>query len=106
MKTEVNGNQRLIKVQSLIFIVALLVSNLIFTRSVAQQHTPWVTPKASLDVKNPIQVDNTVLAEGKQLYATNCAPCHGNKGKGDGPAASALTPKPADHTSAVVQNET
>lgn len=106
MKTKVYSNQCFLKVRGLIFIVALLVSNLIFTRSFAQQHTPWVTPKASLDVKNPIPVDNTALAEGKQLYATNCSPCHGAKGKGDGPAASALTPKPADHTSAVVQNET
>lgn len=106
MKTEVNGNQRLLKVQSLIFIVALLASNLIFTRSVAQQHTPWVTPKASLDLKNPVPVDNAALAEGKQLYTTNCSPCHGVKGKGDGPAASALNPKPADHTSATVQSQT
>ena len=35
---------------------------------------------------------------GKKKYALLCASCHGNAGKGDGPAAAALTPKPADHT--------
>lgn len=36
------------------------------------------------------------LAAGKQIFATNCATCHGPEGKGDGPAASALNPKPTD----------
>jgi len=31
--------------------------------------------------------------------------CHGAKGKGDGPAAVALNPKPADWTSPAVQAE-
>lgn len=27
-----------------------------------------------------------------------CAPCHGASGRGDGPAAAALNPKPRDYT--------
>ncbi|HMC86926.1 MAG TPA: cytochrome c [Chitinophagaceae bacterium] len=46
------------------------------------------------------------MAETKTLYITNCGPCHGDKGRGDGPAAPGLNPKPADHTSAAVQSET
>jgi mono/diheme cytochrome c family protein len=38
-------------------------------------------------------------AHGQQLYRQTCAPCHGAGGKGDGPAAATLNPKPADHTS-------
>jgi mono/diheme cytochrome c family protein len=34
---------------------------------------------------------------GKQVYGMYCATCHGQGGKGDGPAAPA-SPKPADHT--------
>jgi mono/diheme cytochrome c family protein len=34
------------------------------------------------------------LANGKALYELRCAPCHGNDGRGDGPAAQAITPKP------------
>jgi cytochrome c oxidase cbb3-type subunit 3 len=36
--------------------------------------------------------------EGKKLYGQFCASCHGQSGKGDGPAAAALNPKPRDHT--------
>lgn len=41
-------------------------------------------------------------AHGQQLYAQTCSPCHGPGGKGDGPAAATLNPKPADHTSKAV----
>jgi mono/diheme cytochrome c family protein len=34
---------------------------------------------------------------GKQIYKEYCAQCHGFTGKGDGPAASGLEPKPAIH---------
>lgn len=35
-------------------------------------------------------------AAGKAKYDAICASCHGAVGKGDGPAAVALNPKPAD----------
>jgi mono/diheme cytochrome c family protein len=31
---------------------------------------------------------------GKRLYLERCAPCHGDGGAGDGPAAAAIDPKP------------
>ena len=33
---------------------------------------------------------------GKTVYDKNCLPCHGTKGKGDGPKAENLTIKPAN----------
>jgi|SRR5271154_4088338 mono/diheme cytochrome c family protein len=33
--------------------------------------------------------------DAKSMYDDKCASCHGPGGKGDGPAASALTPAPA-----------
>ena len=36
------------------------------------------------------------LAAGQQIFATNCATCHGAQGHGDGPAASALNPRPTN----------
>ena len=44
-------------------------------------------------------------AEGKNLYATYCTVCHGEKGKGDGLAANGLPVKPADHTNGAVMNQ-
>ena len=37
-------------------------------------------------------------AKGKEFYTKHCAGCHGPGGKGDGPAATALNPKPNDLT--------
>jgi mono/diheme cytochrome c family protein len=50
------------------------------------------TPPAS-------QNTDPVLARGAVLYRIHCASCHGSKGQGDGPVASALRTKPADLTS-------
>lgn len=46
-------------------------------------------------------------AAGKALFASyGCVACHGEMGKGDGPAAAALTPKPRDYTDPAWQAET
>jgi high-affinity iron transporter len=45
------------------------------------------------------------VAEGKKLYAAYCSSCHGDTGKGDGPAARSLPAKPADHTSGATMNK-
>ncbi len=37
-------------------------------------------------------------AKGAETFKAMCAACHGDSGKGDGPAAAALEPKPADFT--------
>lgn len=38
------------------------------------------------------------LAHGASLYATHCAACHGTGGRGDGPLASTLNPRPIAFT--------
>jgi mono/diheme cytochrome c family protein len=43
-------------------------------------------------------------AEGKKLYVSYCSTCHGEKGKGDGLAATSLPVKPADHTNGAIMN--
>ncbi len=44
-------------------------------------------------------------AEGKKIYLTYCAACHGESGKGDGLAAGSMAVKPADHTNGEVMNK-
>lgn len=41
-----------------------------------------------------------LLAEGKVVYESNCATCHGLSGDGNGPAAATLNPKPRNFKSA------
>lgn len=38
------------------------------------------------------------IEHGKRIYRENCAPCHGESGKGDGVGARSLPVRPADHT--------
>jgi len=40
------------------------------------------------------------LARGAQVFRTNCASCHGELGRGDGPMAKGMEPKPADLSAA------
>jgi mono/diheme cytochrome c family protein len=50
-------------------------------------YEPWTGPEFA----------NANIDRGKTLYKEYCAQCHGFTGKGDGPAASGLEPKPAIH---------
>jgi copper transport protein len=47
---------------------------------------------------NPIPLSAESIATGQALFSTNCAPCHGETGKGDGPVGVTLNPRPADLT--------
>lgn len=51
----------------------------------ATQATVAAAPAASID-----------LSKGKEIYASTCAACHGASGKGDGPGAANLNPRPRD----------
>lgn len=44
--------------------------------------------------KNPWISTPELVAHGKELFAVQCTSCHGVGGAGDGPAATALTPRP------------
>ena len=55
--------------------------------------TAQTTPK----VKR-VPVKQTSAASGKEMFQEYCTPCHGQSGKGDGPAASAMRVPPANLT--------
>jgi mono/diheme cytochrome c family protein len=56
----------------------------------------WKAPARAARKKNPVPADAKSVAVGKDVYAHQCLSCHGQDGKGDGPAAKDLNPKPHD----------
>jgi len=60
-----------------------------------------VSPETALEfARQPTRVDwqGGDREQGSALFALHCSPCHGAEGKGNGPAAVALNPKPRDLT--------
>ena len=72
-----------------------------------QQPAPWVAPKAERERANPVAASDEAQKRGRMLYTRHCAMCHGEKGKGDGPAARLHAERskraPQDLTDAKVQ---
>ena len=52
-----------------------------------RQSSGWKLPPEAADTKNPLTVNDKVLAEGKKIFADKCRKCHGPQGLGDGPDA-------------------
>ena len=63
---------------------------LAFAIAAAQQPAP---PKIQ-----SVPIQSTSVTSGSEMYSTYCAVCHGQDGKGNGPAAPALKTHPADLT--------
>ena len=85
-------------------VVAAAVATLVVAGSLS---TAWAQGewKAPADAKTKKNLEKGTEL-GKKSVETNCVPCHGPGGKGDGPAAAALNPKPANWTSDKVKKET
>jgi mono/diheme cytochrome c family protein len=98
--------ERRTQVRSTVIFIHSIIFLLLTVQKTEAQSKPWTIPATASGMKNPLPGNPTTIKEGKVLYTSYCSPCHGEKGKGDGIAAVALNPKPADHTSAKVQNET
>ena len=77
-----------------------------FWSAIQAQTKPWAVPASASAVKSPLTINQAALKDAKTIYTSYCSPCHGDKGKGDGIAAAALSVKPADYTSDLVLNET
>ena len=93
------------KLSKLIVIVIPLiaVAAMSFTFQQGKPMAIFKAPATADAVKNPLKGDAAATAAGQKLYKQQCAPCHGDRGKGDGAAAAALAKPPANHTSAAVQ---
>ena len=54
--------------------------------------------QASAEVTNPLALTTQNLADGKALYTTFCAPCHGATGQGDGLVTTHGYPPPPSYS--------
>lgn len=54
----------------------------------APEARKWVAPDEEKARANPVESTPAALLKGRALYQKHCASCHGDKGKGDGPAES------------------
>jgi mono/diheme cytochrome c family protein len=67
----------------------------------------WPVPDKDKAMKSPVNLkDQSVIDQGKELWAKNCKSCHGAKGLGDGPKSAALKTFPGDFTAAAFQGFT
>lgn len=66
----------------------------------------WVDrpePGPAIDVPAPPPANGELLRQGGALYVSRCAMCHGEQGRGDGPAAQNLPTPPANLAAAGVK---
>ena len=68
---------------------------------------PWVAPNYAAKKQNPVPASKESIEAGRALFNQICFVCHGQSGKGDGPAAASCVPqKPADFTNPKVWEQT
>ncbi len=67
-------------------------------------HPHVEVPDEYAHMENPGVGDEAIAAAGQALFEANCASCHGPAGAGDGPAAPALDPPPANLADAAMMS--
>lgn len=87
-----------------------LTSTILFSLNVKMAHSAdaqMLKPRVPADklaevkgLKNIVSVNTKTLSEAKEIFFGKgvCHTCHGEKGKGDGPAAASFNPPPRDFT--------
>lgn len=55
-----------------------------------------LVPAAAQEARNPLALDQRVLAEGRAHFADHCATCHANDGSGDTALGRSLYPRAPD----------
>jgi mono/diheme cytochrome c family protein len=62
-------------------------------------------PSDYANATNPFEGQADAIAQGKELYTTNCSTCHGENADGNGAAGAALDPKPANLTTTAKETD-
>lgn len=93
------------KIHKVLFVLVLLLICVVVVYAVFLQEKTWAVPEEVKKLKNPLQPSESSLKAAWGNYRENCAECHGDHGKGDGPEAMMHDPPPADLTDASHMNK-
>jgi len=86
-------------------ISSILLISVVITGTCLAQDNQWKAPAQANELINPVNGDFKATMKGKKIYEKLCWSCHDMKGTGNGPASTALSPKPANYTSEKVQKQ-
>jgi mono/diheme cytochrome c family protein len=89
-----------LKLRKFLFAALLILICVLIVHWLIEQNKPWIVPQEYKSLKNPILPSDSNLDSARRIYGDECAQCHGEQGKGDGPQARTHTPLPADLTDA------
>ena len=90
--------QRKLKTRKILFASLLALICIVLVYAVFQRDKPWVVPEEVKKLKNPLPPSESTLNAARGIYMDECAQCHGEHGKGDGPEATMHSLAPADLT--------
>ena len=93
-----------LKTRKVLFVSLLALVCIVVVYAAFQKDRPWIVPEEVKKLKNPITPSELTLKAAKAIYIDECAQCHGEHGKGDGPEAMMHSPAPADLTDARQMN--
>ena len=89
-----------LQLRKFLFAAILLLTFVVVIYWLTQQNKPWIVPEEYKSLRNPLAPSESNLSSARQIYFDECAQCHGDRGKGDGPEARTHYPLPADLTDA------
>ena len=95
MSTDAQPN---LKTRKTLFAALLGLICVLLVYNVFQRDKPWVVPEEIKRLKNPLAPSEATLKAARGIYMDECAQCHGERGKGDGPEAAMHDPAPSDIT--------
>jgi mono/diheme cytochrome c family protein len=95
MSTDAQPN---LKTRKILFASLLALICIVLVYAVFQRDKPWVVPEEVKKLKNPLPTSESTLKAARGIYMDECAQCHGEQGKGDGPEATMHSLAPADLT--------
>src|SRR5579859_2689910 len=100
MKKMLDGFRRLAIVLALVFLLTPLAKPMAGIISEGKSRTVLADNSSATSAPHgnhtKVAVTPQARAEAEDIFESRCVACHGPEGRGDGPAASNLNPKPRD----------